>query len=81
MATVTDDFPAFAYTPTDEELIAERQYWEEMDRIAEYDAYVAELVETDEHGYDDLCDCDECRATADEHRAMDREYERAIRGY
>lgn len=48
MATVADDFPTFTYTPTDEELEWERQYWELQSQIADYDAYVATQVEAQE---------------------------------
>jgi hypothetical protein len=79
--TVTVDWPSFTFTPTEEELEAERRYWADLDRIAEYDAWVQMQAEEQEHAFSYDCDCPECRATADEYREMDREYERTTRGF
>jgi hypothetical protein len=44
--TIAGDWPTeMTYAPTEEELACERQYWADLDRIAEYDAYVAAQAE------------------------------------
>ena len=79
--TVTIDWLTFTHSPTEEELEAEARYWADVDRIAEYDAWVEMRAEEQEHDFSYDCDCDECRATVAEYRAMDREYKRLKRGW
>jgi hypothetical protein len=54
--TITADWPAeMAYAPTTEQLQQERQYWADLDRIAEYDAYLA--MQAEEPDLDDFSTC------------------------
>jgi hypothetical protein len=79
--------PTFA--PSDIEIEAERQYWNEMDRVAECEAWFvseAEAQETDAAQEDedechDDCFCSECRSSWDEYQELDRDYRRSTRGF
>lgn len=72
--------PMFA--PSDIEIEAERQYWNQMDQVSEYEAWFiakAEAEHDEDECYDD-CFCVECRSAWDEYQELDREYRRSTSG-
>jgi hypothetical protein len=73
--------PTFA--PSDSEIEAERQYSNQMDRVAEYDSWFAAQAEaeSEEDECPDLCCCSECRSAWDEYEELSRDYRRSTRGY
>lgn len=75
--------PTFA--PSNSEIEAERRYWEDMDRVGEYERWIISQAQAEaqdeEDECSDTCFCDECRSAWDEYQELDREYRRSTRGF